>query len=154
MMKKEGKSKASTILPVPRTKKEAKQFYDRISRFYDLTGAIERKYAQRALDYLSIRQRETVLEIGFGTGYCLQRMAEQVGPMGRACGIDISSGMLQLATRRLEKAGLLDRTELCCGDAAFLPYREDTFNAPFMSFTLELFDTPEIPIVLEEVKRV
>lgn len=154
-MKEEGTPKDSAILPVPRTKEEAKQFYDRISRFYDyLTAAFERKYAQRALERLSIQQGETVLEIGFGAGHCLQRIAEQVGQRGKAYGIDISSGMLEVTRRRLERGGLRDRTELHCGDAAALPYHSNTFDAVFMSFTLELFHTPEIPQVLEEVKRV
>ena len=154
-MKQEGRSKASAILPVPRSKEEAKRFYDRISRFYScLTAPFERKHAQRALELLSIKQGESVLEIGFGPGHCLQLIAEQAGPMGKACGIDISPGMLEVARRRLEKAGLFNRTELHCGDAATLPYRSNSFDAVFMSFTLELFDTPEIPPVLAEVKRV
>jgi demethylmenaquinone methyltransferase/2-methoxy-6-polyprenyl-1,4-benzoquinol methylase len=145
----------SAILPVSRTKEEAKQFYDRISKVYDyFTGPFERKYAIMALEHLAIEEGETVLEIGFGPGYCLTRIAQSVGQTGKAFGIDISTGMLTVTRRRLEKARLIDRVELYCGDAVDLPYGDNTLDAAFMSFTLELFDTPEISGVLEEVKRV
>lgn len=154
-MKEGNQPKASEILSVPRTKEEAKRFYDRISSVYDyLTRAFERKFAERALERLSVGEGETVLEIGFGSGYCLQRIAESVGKTGKAHGVDISSGMLAVTKRRLDKAGLMDRVQLYRGDAANLPYGDNTFDAVFMSSTLELFDTGEILIVLEEVKRV
>lgn len=73
----ENESKPLKILPVPRTKEEAKQAYDRISRYYDyVIGAFGRKYAKMALERPSIVEGETVLEIDFGTRYCLQRIAE------------------------------------------------------------------------------
>lgn len=154
-MPREKKSQASPILPVHRSHKEARQLYDRLSSLYDLVaGAFERKHADTGLERLSIQSGETVLEIGFGPGYCLQRIAQSVGAKGRACGIDISPGMLQVARRRLEKAGLTDRVGLFCGDAVKLPYRENSFNAVFISFALELFDNAEIPEVLGEVRRV
>lgn len=154
-MKEENGSIVPDILPVPRSKEEAKRFYDRISRVYDyLTGAFERKYAEMALESLSVEESETVLEIGFGPGHCLKRLAESVGKTGKVYGVDISSGMLEVTRRRLDKARLMDRVKLYCGDAASLPYGDNTFDAAFMSFTLELFDTPEIPRLLEEVKRV
>jgi demethylmenaquinone methyltransferase/2-methoxy-6-polyprenyl-1,4-benzoquinol methylase len=154
-MKKANGLKASDVLPVPRTKEEAKHFYDCISRVYDyLIGVFERKYAEMALERLSVQEGETVLEIGFGTGHCLKRIAESVGETGKAYGVDISSGMLEVTRRRLEKAKLIDRVELYRGDAASLPYDDSTFDAVFLSYTLELFDTPEIPRLLDEVKRV
>ena len=154
-MKQEGKSAVSRVLPVPRTKEEAKRLYDRISRFYDFfTAAFERKYAEMALERLSVKEGEAVLEIGFGSGHCFRQIAQSVGKSGKAYGIDISTGMLEVTKRKLERAQLMDRAELHCGDAASLPYDDDTFDGVFMSFTLELFDTPEIPKVLEEIKRV
>lgn len=154
-MKTKNQSQAPGILPVPRTKGDAKRTYDRISRYYDyLAGPFERKYAEMALEHLSIGKGETVLEIGFGTGRCLKRITESVGPKGKTYGIDISTGMMEITKKRLEKADLEDRVKLFCGDAASLPFDDSTFNAVFMSFTLELFDTPEIPKVLEQIKRV
>jgi len=143
------------ISRVLRTKDEAKKYYDRISSFYYWLGGIfERKAADKTLDYLKIQGGEAVLEIGFGTGYCLQQIALLVGNKGKAYGIDISNGMLEATRKKLQKASLLDRVELFQGDASNLPYSNETFDAILMSFTLELFDTPEIPQVLREIKRV
>jgi ubiquinone/menaquinone biosynthesis C-methylase UbiE len=57
----------STIKPVLRSKEEARQFYNCISRFYDyLAGAFEYRYAQHTLECLGIKAGDKVLEIGFG----------------------------------------------------------------------------------------
>jgi demethylmenaquinone methyltransferase/2-methoxy-6-polyprenyl-1,4-benzoquinol methylase len=148
-------SKTHEVSRVYRTKTQAKKAYDKISWVYDyLAGVFEKKYRNRALELLGIERGKIVLEIGFGTGHCLKKIAELVGEEGKVYGIDISSGMLEVSKRRLQKAGLLDRVELYCGDASKLPYEDNKFDAVFMSFTLELFDTPEIPKVLNEIKKV
>ena len=148
-------SKNNNILRVYRTKAQAKKNYDKISPFYDcFAGGFESNYRNIALDHLNIQNGETVLEIGFGTGHCLSQIAKSVGKTGMVYGVEISSGMLELTKKRLKKAGLLERVELYCGDAVNMPYNEHKFDAVFMSFTLELFDTPEIPVILNEIKRV
>ena len=140
---------------VCRSKDDAEKYYDHISVVYDWLGGIfERKPAEKALSYLKVENGEMVLEIGFGTGHCFQQIALSVGKTGKAYGIDISDGMLQVTRKKLEKASLMDRVELHHGDASNLLFIDETFDAVFMSFTLELFDTPEIPLLLNEVKRV
>lgn len=149
------KEEYQQISRVHRSKDDAKKYYDHISAVYEWLGGIfERKPAEEALSYLEIENGEIVLEIGFGTGHCLQQIALSVGKTGKAYGIDISNGMLQVAREKLEKAGLMDRVKLYHGDASELPFRDETFDVVFMSFTLELFDTPEIPRLLNEIKRV
>ncbi len=59
--------------------------------------------------------------------------------------------MLQIARSRIEKKDLIGRVSLLQCDADHIPFKAETFDGIFMSFTLELFDTPEIPVVLEEL---
>jgi demethylmenaquinone methyltransferase/2-methoxy-6-polyprenyl-1,4-benzoquinol methylase len=70
-------------------------------------------------------------------------------------GVDISDGMLAIARERLQQEGLSERVDLRLGDAVKLDFLEaGSLDAVFMSFTLELFDNPEIPRVLMECHRV
>ena len=145
----------SEVLPVLRSKEEAREAYDRISKFYDYTeGIFEKKYINMALKEFKIRKGEVILEIGFGTGNALIKIAEYIGKNGVVYGIDISPKMLELAKNKIRKRLFTGRVKLTCGDAIKLPYSNNKFDAVFLSFTLELFDTCEIPKVLKEIKRV
>lgn len=143
------------ISRVTRSREEAQANYDRISGWYDLIeGTWEKALREEALGRLEVTEGETTLEIGFGPGHDLVSMARSVGASGKVYGIDLSRGMLAVAITRIHEAGLLDRVNLECGDATQMPYETGFFDAIFMSFTLELFDTPEIPVVLGECQRV
>ncbi len=143
------------VLRVLQTKDETRAFYDKIAGVYDLLAERSEEPVRRAgLDMLSVRTGARILEVGFGTGHSLMQLARAVGPAGRVFGIDLSEEMLRITQERAHEEGLDDRVELVCGDAVHLPYPSGMLDGIFMSFTLELFDTPEIPQVLAECRRV
>ena len=128
--------------------------YDRLSRWYDLFAhASEKKYVDAGLRMLNIQEGESVLEIGFGTGHSIVALAQAVGKSGKVYGVDISEGMRRVAQARVNKARLAKRVVLEHGDAKTLSFAGNRFDAIFMSFTLELFDPTEIPVVLDECRR-
>ena len=143
------------VLRVFQSKGETRAFYNKISRVYDLlSDRSEAPVREAALRLLAASKGERVLEIGFGTGHCLVALAKEVGSSGKVHGVDLSDEMLALARRNLARERLSARAELVRGDATRLPYPDHSLDAVFMCFTLELFDTPEIPRVLGECMRV
>ncbi|QDV47567.1 Demethylmenaquinone methyltransferase [Stieleria neptunia] len=137
------------------TDSPAKRFYDRISHAYDMIAdGGEHVARERGLELLSVKTGESVLEIGFGTGHSLVTLVEAVGDEGSVTGIDISSGMRDVAMKRLNEAGQSHRVKLIAQETPPLPFDDEAFDAIVMSFTLELFPTETIPEVLRECRRV
>jgi len=141
--------------PTPRRARSHATFYDRLSVFYDwIAEASERKPRRRALRALAAARGERILELGVGTGRALPALVRAVGPEGRVLGIDLATRMLRVARRHIASLKLERAVALQRGDARALPYRSEGLDAVFMSFTLELFDEAEIPVVLGEARRV
>lgn len=147
-------SKRPEIDRVTRSRGEAQSNYDRLSTWYDfLSGGAEWRYSEESLEMLDPQPGEAVLEIGYGTGKGLEWIRRRTGMTGRLVGVDLSEGMKRVAARRLARARIED-VELVTADALELPFAGDTFDALFMGFTIELFDTPELPAVAAQVRRV
>ncbi len=139
---------------VSRTREEARHSYDRLAAWYDLmSGSSEWKFDEQALRLLDPQPGEAILEIGFGTGKALEWIRRRTGTTGRVVGVDLSEGMRSVASRRLGRSQYTD-VELLVEDALTLPFSDTSFDALFMGFTLELFDTPELPAVTTEMRRV
>jgi demethylmenaquinone methyltransferase/2-methoxy-6-polyprenyl-1,4-benzoquinol methylase len=155
-MKLRSRSQADSLpLRVFQTKDQTRAFYNKISRVYDLLSERSEAPMRKAgIELLKPKPAESILEIGFGTGHTLVSLARAVGPKGKVSGLDLSDQMAKLAKGNLAKVGLLGRAKIRCGDATRLPYAASSMDGVFMSFTLELFDTPEIPTVLSECQRV
>jgi ubiquinone/menaquinone biosynthesis C-methylase UbiE len=142
------------ISRVNRPKIAAKKSYDKMSSMYDwLAGSSEEPFMRMGLEMLDVQPGEEVLEIGCGTGKAQIELCRFAGEQGLICGLDLSPGMLNVAHNNLAKVGLADRCHLLCADGMLVPLASHKFSALFLSFTLELFDTPEIPLVLAECQR-
>lgn len=132
---------------VARPREQARESYNSISRWYDLFTGSEKKFTDIGLRLLDVQPNESVLEIGCGTGHALR---EFVPVGGQVIAIDLSEKMLKIARRKIKSK----RVGLCQADGLFTPFPNGQFDSVFISFTLELFDTPEIPKVLSEIQRI
>ena len=141
--------------PVLEAREECRRFYDKIACAYDLLSEPDESLIRdAAVELLSPQAGEHGLELGCGTGHCLEEIARAVGVEGRVHGVDISEQMLLLTRARLHACGLHDRATLHHGDILQLPFRTATMDAVLMTFTLELFPDDEAARVLAECHRV
>jgi demethylmenaquinone methyltransferase/2-methoxy-6-polyprenyl-1,4-benzoquinol methylase len=118
-----------------------RQFYDRISHAYDsLADSSEHQAREAGQHALAVQPGENVLEVGYGTGHALVDLTRAIAPGGKVTGLDVSEGMRSVALSRVREAGVETNVELQIGDAHRLPFGDATFDAAFLSFTLELFE--------------
>jgi ubiquinone/menaquinone biosynthesis C-methylase UbiE len=80
-----------------------------------------------AFDHLDLGVDDRVLEVGFGGGYLLERMAEVVTD-GFLAGVDISEAMVDVYKRRYRSMIDAGRLEVRCAQAEKLPYPSECFN--------------------------
>ncbi|MDJ0985429.1 MAG: class I SAM-dependent methyltransferase [Desulfobacterales bacterium] len=87
---------------------------------------------------------ESVLDIGCGTGACLQALLDMDL---QVTGLDASTYMLDIASRNVD-----NRADLYQGYAEDLPFDDNSFNYACLFTTLEFVDNPQK--ALEEACRV
>lgn len=142
----------SELLPVKRSKSQARRYYDRISGIYDWIASSEIIFIKKGVDLLSALPGEWILEIGTGTGTGLALIARALSGEGTLVGMDLSHRMLlasQEKTRVPNPAPYLIQ-----GDGTHLPVQGDWFDGILCAFTLELFSAEEICTVLKDIQRV
>jgi len=137
----------SEIERVLRPKEQARKSYNFMSRWYDLFTSSEKRFTDIGIQMLEVQSDESILEIGCGTGHAL---IEFTNTSLNVFAIDLSEKMLKVARRKIKH----NPATLCQADGSVLPFAHEQFDCVFISFTLELFDTPEIPKVLAEIHRV
>lgn len=128
--------------------------YDRLSRWYDLMASSEYSWVLAGLKMLNIQPGEQVLEVGVGTGRGMLALASQAVIPGRLVGLDISSGMLQVAAHKINQKIPVGRIHLLQANMLQLPFLSSTFDVAWMSFTLELWDDLGMVCALHELRRV
>lgn len=132
---------------VLRSKGQARKNYNSMSRWYDLFTSSEKRFTDIGIQMLDVQPDESVLEIGCGTGHALIKFTNK---SQNVFAVDLSEKMLKVAREKIKH----DSAILCQADGSILPFSNDQFDCVFISFALELFDTPEIPKILNEIHRV
>ena len=120
--------------------------YDFTANLYYLIGYPEWKYRRLAIDRLSLKPGDTVLEIGCGTGLNFGLVQERIGPTGKLIGVDLTDAMLAQARARVERQGW-DNVELIHEDAAKYEFPGE-LDGVYSTFALSL-----IPEAADIIRR-
>jgi ubiquinone/menaquinone biosynthesis C-methylase UbiE len=102
-------------------------------------------------DLLEVQSNDSVLEVGFGPGVVIQRLAT-LASSGRVAGVDPSSEMVQQARARNPTAVESRRIDLRDGSVERLPFDDDTFDKALAINSMQVW--PDAALGLREVRRV
>ena len=116
-----------------------RKIYDIQSVFYDITfGRLVRTRIERAIRHMNIGGSDRVLDLGIGTGASLNYYNPN---RGHIVGIDLSSGMLRQARKKIAERGL-HNTTVFQADAMRLPFEDSSFDHVFISHVITVVSDP------------
>ena len=130
--------------------------FDRISPKYDalnhlLSLNIDKVWRRKTAKAVAKSQPKTILDLATGTADLAIALAK-CNPQAHIIGMDISEKMLEIGKEKVSKKGLANQIELRLGDAATLPFENNTFDAVSVAFGIRNFENLERG--LSEIQRV
>ena len=131
-----------------------KQMFNNIAKNYDKLNNIislnrQLLVKKKAINNIELKSNSKILDICCGTGDIAICIGENIAKEGKVIGIDFSENMLAIAK---DKALGMKNIEFMLGDALNLPFKDDEFDASFISFGLR--NLTDIEKGLSEMKRV
>lgn len=123
--------------------------YDFLNRF--LSGGIDMYWRKRAIRELKALDPSRILDVATGTADVAIMMTRYLHPE-KITGIDISTGMLEIGRKKIERLKLNDKIELLPGDSESLTFPDNTFDAVTVAFGVRNFEHLEKG--LQEMLRV
>lgn len=120
--------------------------FDSIAHRYDflnqlLSLGIHKGWRKKSIQLLQTQQPKTILDIATGTAdFAIEAM--RLKPE-KVVGVDISSGMLELGRKKIEKLGLQQKIELKLADSENLPFADNSFDAITVGFGVRNFENLE-----------
>ncbi|MGI6559619.1 MAG: arsenite methyltransferase [Limnochordia bacterium] len=103
------------------------------------------------LALLSLREGQTVLDLGSGAGFDCFLAREKVGETGQVIGVDMTPEMVELARRNAESRGY-DNVQFLLGEIEDLPLEDDSVDVIISNCVVNL--SPDKASVFREAHRV
>ena len=133
----------------------ARQFAKPEGRLGRLAGLVmaykNRERSEWVLSLLKLEPVDRVVEVGFGAGRDLQRVAA-VANEGLAAGVDHSEVMVRMARAQSMGAILSGRADIREAESGKLPFRDEEFTKAFSINSVQFW--PDRRAALLELKRV
>jgi len=124
-------------------KAQVTQMFDTISKEYDglnkvISLGIDMKWRKKVVEIVTQKQPGQILDIATGTGDLAIMMADTGA--SKIIGLDISTGMLDVARKKIVRQKLEGKVEMVDGDSENLPFDDNTFDAITVSFGVRNFE--------------
>ncbi len=114
--------------------------YDTLNRF--LSARIDLTWRKKAIRLLKKDNPRYILDVATGTAD-MALMAWKILEPEKIEGIDISTNMLEIGRKKIEKEGLTGNIHLHTGDSETIKFAENTFDAVMVAFGVRNFENLE-----------
>ena len=130
--------------------------FDRISPKYDalnhlLSLNIDKVWRRKTAKAVAKSQPKAILDLATGTADLALALAKR-NPQAHIIGMDISEKMLDIGKAKVSQRKMESQIELCFGDAAALPFGDNSFDAVTVAFGVRNFE--DLDKGLSEISRV
>jgi demethylmenaquinone methyltransferase/2-methoxy-6-polyprenyl-1,4-benzoquinol methylase len=128
-------------------KTQVARMFDSISWRYDLlnhllSANVDVIWRRKAMKELNALKPQLILDVATGTGDLAIQAVKSLQPE-KVIGVDISTGMMDIARKKIEAKGLDKTIELKRGDSENLPFEENKFDAVIVAFGVRNFENLE-----------
>lgn len=135
---------------------DVEAFYDRITRFYDVTFKFNR-YSQSLEQYLSdqlpvLPNNPRILDAGCGTGLVTDALQKTIGGQARIVGMDLSAKSINVAKQTIGRnSDSRCRVQFTQANLLTMPFQDESFDLVVTSGALEYVS---LQMGLSEIARV
>ncbi|MEO8594017.1 MAG: class I SAM-dependent methyltransferase [Candidatus Solibacter sp.] len=131
-----------------------RKVYDRLAAVYPVSTMFFHSRAHRcALGESGLRDGMKVLEVATGSGEMFRRLVHANGS-GTTVGVDLSPNMAARTQRAARQKFPQARAHCQAVDARHMPFRNESFDAIFCCYLLELLSGDDIVLTLGEFRRI
>ena len=137
-------------------KSQVSRMFNKIAPYYDflnrlLSLGIDTIWRTKAINQLKSENPKRIIDIATGTADLAIEATKQLNPE-QVVGIDISTEMLEIGRKKIDKKKLDSTIELMEADSENLPFENNTFDAATVAFGVRNFENLEKG--LSEINRV
>lgn len=123
--------------------------YDFLNHF--LSFGIDKYWRKKAISILSKENINNLLDIATGTGDLAIQISKKTN-INEIVGVDISEGMLEVASKKVKDNNLSHKISFNCADSEELPLNDNHFDAVTVAFGVRNFEN--LSKGIEEMYRV
>ncbi|KAG2415446.1 hypothetical protein HFD88_006637 [Aspergillus terreus] len=102
--------------------------------------------------FANVKEGETVVDLGSGSGIDVLLVARKVGPNGQAIGVDMTKSMIELAEKNIQQAGL-SNAKIIESNINSIPLPDSSVDCIISNCVINLVPATDKAAVFKEIAR-